>query len=327
MKNEGLAPKLKNAFDDLQNIPPRDLPAAARGKANFLEQAAVFRQAVSRKADHRHNRWYDNIFPLFQKKERFPMLNTLFAVVLAVAVLFGGTGGTVYAAQGSLPDQALYPVKTWSEDTLLSLTGSAQTRLNYALDFSDRRVAEMASLMAAGKPIPEEVEIRLQNELDLVLQLVTGMGDPQALQQMVQIRQRAEIQLQTMTALMSGAPDSSGSLLSMAQVRLQEQIQLATMGETDMPGFRMQIQQRFQNQGGAGAPTPGNGNNPQGPGPMSPTDMPGPSGSGTGPGPISPTQMPGPGMNQPTGMPAQNGPGFMMPDLTPQPRGGSGHMP
>jgi hypothetical protein len=316
MKNDELDPKLKNAFNDLQNIPPRSPQPAARGRANFLGQAAVFRQAVSRKADRRHNRWNNIIFPLFQRKERLPVLNTLFAVVLAMTVFFGGTGATVYAAQDSLPDQALYSVKTWSEDAILSLTGSAQMRLNYALDFSDRRVAEMADLLAAGKPIPDGVETRFQNELDLALELAAGLDDPQAIQQMVQIRQRAETQMQTMTMLMSGAPGSAGPILLMAHARLQEQIQLAVMGESDMPGFRIQIQQRPQNQGGSGEPTRGTGSNPQGPGPMSPTDMPAPSATGNGPG-----------MNQPTEMPGQYGPGSQMPDRTPQPGGGSGHTP
>jgi hypothetical protein len=318
MKNDGLDPKLKNAFNDLQNIPLRAPQAAARGRANFLGQAAAFRQAVYREIDQHHNRWNNTIFPLFQRKEPLPVLNILFAVVLAMTIFFGGIGATVYAAQDSLPDQALYPVKIVSEDAILWLTGSSQAQMNYTLDFSDRRVAEMVSLLAAGKPIPEGVETRLQNELDLVLELAAGMDDPQAIQQMVQIRQRAETQAQTMTMLMTGAPGSAVLLLSMAHTRLQEQIQLAAMGESDIPGFRMQVQQRFQNRGGSGEPTPGTGDNPQGPGPMSPTDMPGPSNTGNGPGP---------GMNQPTGRPGQYGPSSQMPDRTPQPGGGSGHMP
>jgi len=366
MKNDGLDSKLKNAFNDLQNIPPRDPQAAARGRANYLKQAVDFRQAVSRKADRRHNRWSNTIFPLFQRKERLPVLNTLIAVVLAVVVFFGGTSATVFAAQDSLPDQALYPVKTWSEDAVLSLTGSPQMRLNYALDFSDRRVAEMAGLLAAGKPIPEEVETRLQNELDLVLELAAGMDDPQAIQQLEQIRQRAETQMQTMTMLLSGVPESAEPILLRAHARLQEQIQLAAMGEADLQGFRMQIQQRRQNQGGSGVQTPDNGNEPQGPGTMSPTDIPGPSGTGDGPGSggnqpteapgqegpgsqttyrtpqpgggvgtMSPTDIPGPsgtgdgpgsGGNQPTEAPGQEGPGSQTPDQTPQPGGGAGTM-
>jgi hypothetical protein len=357
MKNDELDPKLKQAFNNLQNIPPRTPQAAARGRANFLRQAVVLRQTVSQKKDQRQNRWNNLIFPLFQRKERLPVLNTVIAVVFAITVFFGVPGATVYAAQGSLPDQALYPVKTWSEDVILSLTGSPQMRMNYALDFSDRRVEELSSLLTSGKPVPDGVETRLQNELDLVLKLAAGMDDHQAIQQMVQIRQRAEAQMQTTVMLLSGAPGSTALLLR-TQTRLQAQIQLAAMGESDMPRFRMQVQQRFQNQGYSGEPTPGTGNNTQGPGPMSPTDKPGPSGTGNGPGSgmNQPTGMPGPsatsnapgsGMNQPTGMPGspstgnspdsgmnqptrtpcQYDPASRMPDQTPQPGGGSGNNP
>ncbi len=125
-------------------------------------------------------------------------MNALIAVVLAVVVFFGGSGVTVYAAQDSLPDQTLYPVKTWSEDAMLSLTGSALVRLDYVLNFSDRRVVEIEGLLAAGKPIPVGVEIRFQNQLNLALDLVAGMDDAQALQQLQQVQQRAEAQYQKM---------------------------------------------------------------------------------------------------------------------------------
>ncbi len=260
MNNDKMDSKLKNAFYDLQDIPPRDPQAAARGRANFLKQAAVLRQPVSREANRRQNWVSSTIFPLFQRKERFPMLNSLIAVVLVVVVLFGGSGATLAAAQGSLPDQALYPVKTWSEDAVLSLTGSTQTRLQYVLDFSDRRVLEMTRMLADNKSIPAGVETRLQNELDLVLELVAGMNDPQALLQLQMIIQRADAQYQTMTMLMSGAPQSDGPLLLRAHTRLQEQLQLAGMGESDMSGFRMQVRQRFQYRGGnGGTPMPGTG--------------------------------------------------------------------
>jgi len=336
MKKDEMDSRLKNAFNELQNIPLRDPQAAARGRANFLKQAAVFRQSASREADRRQNRWSDTIFPLFQRKGRLPVLKFLIAIVLAVVVLFAMANATVYAAQNSQPGQALYPVKTWSEDVILSLTGSPQMRLNHALDFSDRRVTEMADMLAAGKPIPEGVESRLQNELDLALELIAGMDDSQAIQQLEQVRQRAEVQYQTTTMLMSGATESAEPLLLKTHACLQEQIRLATMGETDLPGFRRQIRQRSQNKGGSGEQIPGTGNNPQGPGPMRPTDVPGPSGTGNGRGSMSPTDKPAPsgngnepgqGGNQPSGTPGHNGPGSQTPDRTPQPGGGSGHGP
>ncbi len=334
MKKDKMDSKLKIAFDELINIPPRDPQAAARGRANFLKQALVLRQSASRQADQRQNRGSNGIFLLFQRRQRLPGLNALIAVVLAVVVFFGGTGATVYAAQDSLPDQALYPVKTWSEDVTLSLTGSPQMRLNHALDFSDRRVVEMGELLAARKPIPEGVKTRLQSELDLALELVAGMDNSQALQQLEQVRQRAEAQYQKMAMLMAGAPESAEPLLLSSRARLQEQTRLATLGETDLQGFRMQIRQRFQYKGGSGEQTPGTGNNPQGSGSMNPTDKPAtsatgngtrpmgststpePSGTGNGPGPMGSTDTPvpsgtgnGPGPIGPTGTPVPSGTG------------------
>jgi hypothetical protein len=340
MKNDELDPMLKNAINDLIKFPPRHPQVAARGRENFLKQAAVFRQAVSGEADLRHNRGISTIFPLFQRKERFPMFKTLIAVVLSVMVLFAVPGVTVAAAQGSLPDQALYPLKTWSEDAYLSITESSQTRVQVLLDFSDRRVVEMTRLLAAGHFIPETVQTRLQNELDMLLELAAGMDDVQAQKQLMIIVQRAETQLQTMTMLLSGAPDTAAPLLSRAHARLQQQVQLAAMGESDMPGFRMQVRQRFQSGGGSGTPMPGPDGNRQGSTQMSPTNMPGPSGSGSGNGygpgsgmhqstPVpGSTQLPGmPGSTQPSGMPGMKGSCTPSPDCTPQPGSGTGRMP
>ena len=332
MNKDEMDSKLKITFNELKNIPPRDTQAAASGRENFLKQAAVLRQSASREAYQRHNRWSSTIFPLFQGRQRLPGLNALIAVVLAVVVFFGGSGVTIYAAQDSLPDQALYPVKTWSEDVTLSLTRSPQMRLNHVLDFSDRRLVEMEGLLAAGKPIPERVETRLQNELDLALELVAGMDDAHALQQLQQVRQRAEVQYQKMAMLMAGAPESAQPLLLRTRACLQEQIRLASMGETDLQGFRMQIRQRFQYKGGTGEQTPGTGHNPQGPGPMSPTETPMPSGTVNGPGPMDPTDTPAPsgtgnspGPMDPIGTPVPsgtgNGPGPMGPTGTPVPSG------
>ena len=315
MKNDELDPKLKNAFNDLHNIPSRNPQADAQGRLNFLKQAAVLRQSVSREADRRQNKWSNTIFHPLQRKEHLPVLNTLIAVVLVVVVFFGGSGATVYAAQDSLPDQALYPLKTWSEDAFLSVTGSDQTRLNYVLDFSDRRVLEISGLLVAGKPIPEGVETRLQNELDLALELIAGMDDFQAMQLLEQVRERAESQFQRLTMLVSGAPESAEPLLLRTLASLQEQIQLAAMGKTDLQGFRLQIQLRFQNYSGSRESTSGIGNDPQGPGPMSPTKSPAPAGTGNGPDPSG---------NQPTEIPGQYGPSSQTPDRTPQPGEGPG---
>jgi hypothetical protein len=314
MNEEEINPKIKDALDELQSFPPRDKTMAAHGEANFLKEADEMEATVSRKQQTGLKGWINTIIPAFQRKERLPMLKPFFAVVIAVAVLFGGTGATVYAAQGSLPEQALYPVKTWCEDALVSLASSSQLRLNYELDFSDRRITEMVGLLSAGKPVPEMVATRLQNELQQALELAAGMDDPQMLQQLEQIRLRIETQLQTVTALMAGAKGSENSSLNQTQARLREQVQLVSMGQADPQAFRMQVQQRRQDQDRSGDPTPGSGNGPQGAATKNSFGTPVPSGTSYGPGPAG---------SQIAGTPGQYGPGPKSPNQTPQPGNGS----
>jgi hypothetical protein len=338
MKNKEIDPKFKSLLDELRLVPPRDKGMEFRGKANFLKQAEVMRLAVSRKQEARHNGWIFTLFPAFPRKELTPMWNTLMAIVLAVAAFFGGTATTVSAAQGSLPNQSLYPVKTWSEDSLLLLTGSPLMRLNYELDFTDRRIAEMASLVSAGNPVPERVVTRLQNELENALGLAAGMDDPQMLPELEQIRLRAETQLQTMNRLMAGAPQSDQPILLQANARIQEQVRLCTLGETDPGGFRLQVRQHQPYQGDSELETPAPGNGSQ-----NPSGTPTPAENGYGPGPGNGPQnsdstpmpanngnsSPGSGAgsgsdgNQPSGTPVQHGPS---PEKSPQ-SGGSGNKP
>jgi hypothetical protein len=357
MKDNEIDPKTENMLDVLCSVPPRDLEAAARGKTYFLKQASVMRSAVSRKQENRHNGWINTILPVFPRKEH-RVMNAMIAVVVVVVMFFGGTGTTVYAAQASLPDQPLYPLKTWSEDTLLSLTSSPQSRLNYGLDFSDRRITEMADLLSAGRPIPEMTKVRLQNELQQALELAAGMDDPLMVQQLEQIRLRAETQLKTMTALISRAQESAQPVLLQMQLRLQDQVRLCTLGQADPRGFRLQVQQRQWNRDGMQLPTgtPMPTGNSYGPGPgdglQTPFGTHVPTGNGEGPGLQSPTQPPqsgngaqgpatqdpastpmptgsgnGSGGNQPTGTPGQSGPGPHSPSQTPQPGSGSGNGP
>ncbi len=345
MRNIEMDRKIRNILDELQSFPPRDPVRAARGEADFLKQADEISSAVSREQETGLMGWIYTISSIFQRKERVPVLKPLFAVVIAVALLLGSTGATVYAAQDSLPDQALYPVKTWSEDALLSLAGSSGSRLMYDLDFSDRRITEIAGVLAKGNPVPEMAVTRLQNELQQALELAAGMDDPQMLQQLERIHLRAEAQLQRMTVLMSGASESAQPALLQVRNRIQQQVQLATMGQADPQGFKLQVQLHRQNQGGSGNQTPEPGNGPQEPTMQTPAGTPMPAGDGYGPGPGNGPQGPamqtssgtivppgngnGSGMsgNQFTETPGQYGPGMRSPDSTPPSGGGAGKRP
>jgi hypothetical protein len=102
----------------------------------------------------------------------FPRWATAVAVVL-VLVLAGG--GTVLAADSSMPDSPLYSVKLATEQVRLALTPSQMGKARLCAELADRRVVEIAYM--ADKGDAEQVELitqRLDDKLDLLVVLVEG---------------------------------------------------------------------------------------------------------------------------------------------------------
>lgn len=68
------------------------------------------------------------------------------AAIVVIVVALSVTGGTVYAAQDSLPGEALYPVKLGVERATMMLVGNDLARAERALEFANKRVREMVAL-------------------------------------------------------------------------------------------------------------------------------------------------------------------------------------
>ncbi len=241
MRNDELESNLKNKFENLKQVPDRNPQVVANGKANFLRQAAAL------KANQHQKGWINNLFPFISINVNSPKLRPIMAVILVIAILLGGTATTVYAAQSSLPDQTLYKVKTWSEDLLLAVTRSPQTQLDQNLIFADRRIMEMVSMHATDSPIPHQVQTRLQTELNRALELAAGMDDQQMIMELERISIRAEVQLQMVSTLMAGDPNSPDPVMAMVRTSLQQQLKLTNQGMSDAQGFRKQVQNKNQN--------------------------------------------------------------------------------
>jgi hypothetical protein len=78
---------------------------------------------------------------------RLSMAGVIIAIVLA---LCAASGGTVYAAQYSLPGDALYPVKLGTEQVMM-WPGDDIARAERALSYADKRVREMETLAEEGR--------------------------------------------------------------------------------------------------------------------------------------------------------------------------------
>jgi len=299
--------KLKYLLDTLREVSEREPQAASRGKAHFLEEVNTLRPSGTRQVEYHPNRQGNAFFTLLHSRAPAHLRNSLLAAVLAVAIFLGGFAVTAYAAQDSLPYNTLYPIKTLSEDVLLSVSVSPQIQLDLALKYTDRRLAEMAALQATGEPIPQNLNDRFTSESDLTLTLLEKMDDddmPQALQQ---ARRRVEAEIQQLTRLMAGRP--ADPVLMAVKARLQEQAQLIAIGESSPQAFRLHVNHRSRNAPGSA------GGQQQGVGPKS-TPVPGGNQDGSNPG-----------VTRPTNIPVQNPPGDQNAIKTRQPGEKSGQKP
>ena len=255
-KNDNLIdPELESHLEIFKEVPACDPAAVARGRMQFLQQAGALRARSVRQPHSRQAPRFSLFRPVSPASRRTLAMSFLRAAGLALLILFGGGTLTVYASQGSLPGQSLYPLKTLSEDTLLSLTSSPEKRVDLNLEFADRRLTEMAELQAAGHPIPQQVADRYNSEVDQTLVLAAGMEEPAMVQSLQTVSAQAEKQLKTMDGLIRG--NSNSQVIVEARNHLQERANEARQGQADPQSFRQHRQGNSHQQPGKSTnPTP-----------------------------------------------------------------------
>jgi uncharacterized membrane protein YgcG len=248
-------------------VPERDNQVAQQARTNFLELAADLKLSVSAQPKQRHTGW---IYFLLRKEPK--KMSILMTIVIVLSAVFGGAGLTVYAAQDSTPDSALYGLKLASEDARLGVTVEQHSRLELQLEFALRRMQEMAAQVNAGQDIPETLQNRWQNHLQTALQICTQLSDAQLEPALLLVREQLRLQEQ-IAANVSG---TGLGMQTMEQVRaeLKLRLQQVESGLLDPEQFRQQLRQGQEAQpvnptGGSnpwttGTPTPGSG---YGPGP------------------------------------------------------------
>jgi len=213
----------------------------------FLAEARQYAtQAVTPAPVLRRKSWKD----LFAFNPKEVPMKAFVKVLLALALIFSATVGTVSASQQSLPGSVLYPVKLQYEDTRLSLTQAPEAKALLAMAYAEERVDEAVQLVERGDEVPEPLAARYQVQVGLALQTMEGLGEAQ------QLQLRAHF---------------SGTLQN--QVRVMEQVMARLhQGENEehpdptqaMLKTMLQAQHALGNTGhhGGGNETPGNVNAP-----------------------------------------------------------------
>lgn len=281
-------PKIEKLLEPLQAVPPRDRLAAVQGRGRFLAQAATLRntQPVPRRQG-----WLAMLFsPSFlYRKQKFTVLATL---IVVLAILFGGTAGTAYAAQSSLPGEALYPVKTLIEDVRLDLTKDPEQQYALLDQFLTTRFAEMDEMKAQGLPLNTQVANRLLLQLDQMLALAASQADDK----LVENLDHLYLRIMDQDRLSWYDEDLEGEVYGIG-LQLREEIttraQMMVAGAEDPIEFRLELQNRTQTNQPLVIPPDAPVNTPGGLGPGEPANDPQGTAAGAGTGtPLKSTPQP-----------------------------------
>jgi len=103
-------------------------------------------------------------------RRRFSMASVVLVIILTVSAL---GGGTVYAAQDSLPGEVLYPVKLATEQIRMILPGSDVVKAERALGFVERRMGEIEALAERGRP--QDMSLGVQGYNDALSTTLAGI--------------------------------------------------------------------------------------------------------------------------------------------------------
>lgn len=264
------------------------------------------------------------------------MFATLVSILVSLVLVVGGGAATAYAAQDSLPNDFLYPVKTWQEDAMLTLTSNPQAQIERLMAYSDTRLQEIVALNALGKPIPAVVAERLRLHNEQAIAIASSELEEEPLDEVLtKLRIHLRRQDQIMSMVQANAPDHIDPVLEQVRMRIEEHVRMVELGLEDPLQLKQEVQFRLNRPEEAPfgpSEDPGQG---AGPGPQEPqgdpADSPGP-GPEAGPGPSY-----GPGNENDSGNPDApgNGPGSSGSNqqgtpggsTSPAPAGGNGKRP
>jgi hypothetical protein len=141
---ERLEPLLKIALaigepPDVKPSPDFKLKARVQLMEQIHEKQAATRWPWSRHSDS---------VGVIPGRNRFSTARIAIVIVLTLSAL---VGGTVYAAQDSMPGDLLYPVKLAVEQVRMMLRGDDVGRAERVLSFADRRLMEIEALAEEGR--------------------------------------------------------------------------------------------------------------------------------------------------------------------------------
>lgn len=146
----------------------------------------------------------------------------LASLLVVFAVLMSGVG-VAYAAEGSLPGDALYPVKTGLETAQLALTFSSEGRGELLRQQADQRLSEIQALIAAGRQ--QDIGAAASSYAH-TLQLLEQTASSENSQGLTQAQESLTHHIQVLQGLLLTAPEPAQQGLQNALQKSQHGIQV-----------------------------------------------------------------------------------------------------
>ncbi len=221
-----------------------------KGKTAFLKRAAEIKQTVSGSENRRlNNQQLEKKASIFtRRKEHSPMFSVLTSILIALSVILGGSGITVAAAQSSLPDEPLYNLKLFSEDTLMSLTSNPESQLELALNLFDRRVDEIQEEIAQGEIPTDETQQRLYNQIEKTISLAANLPEDKAITALEKIQLRLLTQQELMAQTQNNGTDTALMVMNQTKVMLQERVMAIENEKANLMQTRQEQQNQFSSE-------------------------------------------------------------------------------
>ena len=231
MSNE-LDPRLKKKLESLQEVPDRRLQQSLAGRDDFLAFAKTLKPYQP---------------PVKQQRtkpgRRKSWVPRLIGILAALALAFFSIGGTVYAAQASLPDDLLYLVKILTEDIQIGLETDPEDRLDLHVSFASRRLQEIQAQVEAGEEVSEQALALLEKHTQKMLQEAAQMGENGLNNALRQIEENLQKQNQMMEMLQKEHPHGGAPGLVRAQEKIRSRLELVENGIKEPKGFKENVHQ------------------------------------------------------------------------------------
>ncbi len=194
------------------------------------------------------------------------------AVIVAIVVVLSALGGTVHAAQDSLPGDTLYSVKLGFEEATMMLGGDDVARAERALNFASKRVREMLTLTERERlgdlGVAADKYCCAMNMSLVRMESSLGNGGTLAGNITARVAEAAAEHLPVLDGVYNVTPDEAKPAMTRAMeqaltcyqsaIQVREQLRLQVSGLPTIPAtIQERVEQRVQEQAKAGHGGPG----------------------------------------------------------------------